>query len=447
MKPVIGIKVKAGFALTSLLLIGLAPPTALSESIPPQSHDNTNQNHSLGHFAASTVHACTSAFQSSLNVGSDCLLGQLVNTLLLNGASRWANARGKQLFGQHFSLTNRFTYSAGGFKGEMDAVIPVMAFSGGNTPNAGAFFLQNGITRYIDGQGFPRTDLRYGALRRFNITRQPGANVFGVSTFYQQNLEYGHARVALGMDYGGAWGNGAFNYFLPTTGWRESTARPVHEERTLGGMELSFRLAPTNTVGVETALTRWEARDGSGRRDNGARLGLQWQPHDWLNIGIAQDGIGTPDAQSSVLLAFKIPLDRDHRLPLWRGLGLDEEKRPGSPVSMWRPVENIGQIRLAERAITTERNAERLLRNLDVQFLQQSASSGEAIRVQVTLQAPVTTATRIYLRLKPGKGDNPAVPGEDYVDEPVEMTIPRGERAWRFPFNCCGTMVCSKTGA
>ena len=33
---------------------------------------------------------------------------------------------------------------------------------------------------------------------------------------------------------------------------------------------------------------------------------------------------------------------------------------------------------------------------------------------------------QLLVSLVPGEGDNPAVPGEDYVDEPVEVTINQG---------------------
>ena len=424
MRPMLNTMGQVFFALAGSLLIGLAPHSAFSESI--QTQYNISHNNGLGHFATSSALACSSSFQSGLNAGSDCLLGQIVNRLLVDSASQWANARGKQLFGEYFSLSNRFAYSADGFSGELDAVIPVMAFSGGSTSNAGAFFLQSGVTRYTDRQGLPRNDLRYGAVRRFNLSRQPDVNVLGISTFFQQNVEYGHGRVTLGMDYGGAWGRGAFNYFLPTTEWLQSLTRQDLEERALEGMELSLHLAPTNTVSVETALTRWEAFDGFGRKSIGARLGLQWRPHDWLNIGTARDGIGTVDARSSVHLAFEIPLGRRHATPRWRGLGLTEDKQSGHATNIWRPVESIGQIRVAERAITSEMRAQRLLRNFDLKFLQDSASSGTAIRVQVTLEAPVPTPTRLHLRLKPGQGDNPAVAGEDFVDEAVELVLAEG---------------------
>ena len=46
--------------------------------------------------------------------------------------------------------------------------------------------------------------------------------------------------------------------------------------------------------------------------------------------------------------------------------------------------------------------------------------------MEVTLSAPVSEEIRLLVRLVPGEGENPAVPGEDYLDEPVEITIRHG---------------------
>ena len=46
--------------------------------------------------------------------------------------------------------------------------------------------------------------------------------------------------------------------------------------------------------------------------------------------------------------------------------------------------------------------------------------------MEVAISAPANEDIRLLVRLVPGEGDNPAVPGEDYVDEPVEVTITQG---------------------
>ncbi len=376
--------------------------------------------------------ACGNAFERGVSSGSRCFMEQMVNGILLDQTTQYANAYGKRLFGEHFSFANRMTYSqmGGGFSGEMDTVVPLAALAGfagfgGMEPDAesGAFFFQQGVTSWTDSQGLRRYDMRYGVVRRFNVSEEPGTNVVGLSSFFQQNMEYGHGRLVTGFDYDGAWGRSTFNYFLPTTGWRDSRNRIGYEERALAGMELSMRLQPTSTLGMETALTRWEARDGAGRWETGARMGLSWQPHAWVKIRAAWDGIGTstPNPSASALLTF--PLGSRQPFPGWQGLDLGSLAQNAATMDIWRPIDNIGQIRVAERERAM---GEDVLRGLTVRFLQDSAASGKAIKVQLSLSAPANQDIRLLVRLVPGEGENPAVPGEDYLDEPVEVTISQG---------------------
>lgn len=409
----------------------LCVPTVNAEDSLPVPARNPGGLQDIG--LLSGAMACGNAFEQAVRSGYNCLMEQMVNGILLGKTAEFANAYGKQLFGQHFSLANRFTYSPvnGGFSGEVDAVVPLSAFTsfaGGQEDGAeaGAFFLQQGLTRWTDRQGMQRYDMRYGMVRRFNVSDAPGANVVGVSSFFQQNLEYSHARVVTGLDYDGVWGRSTFNYFVPTTGWRASATRAGYEERALEGMELGFHLWPTSTLTMETALTRWEASDGADRWENGARVGFSWQPHSWLNIKTAWAGIGTSTPNPSASVFVTIPFDNfDSRKPIpsWKGLGLtDDAARNRDAQDLWRPIENIGRIRVAERVAP---RADGLPQGLTVRFLQRNASNGQTIRVEVAVSAPAREDLRLLVRLV-GAGDNPAVPGEDYVDEPVEVTILQG---------------------
>ena len=196
--------------LTLYALPAKADNSAITQPSPALSNP-------LGASLLSGALACGNAFEQTAAAGSDCLMEQAVNLaergineLLLNKAAHFANAYGRRLFGEHFSLANRLTYSPldGGFSGELDTVIPLAsfaAFTGGEGAGVSTttFFLQQGITRYTDSQGLLRNDLRYGAVHRFNLSSEPGANVVGLSTFFQQNLEYGHGRVVTGLDYDG----------------------------------------------------------------------------------------------------------------------------------------------------------------------------------------------------------------------------------------------------
>ena len=425
--------------LVLLLTLGGLPVHNANSSTPSHSLETSDPQSIGSNRVLSGALACGNSFEQGASSGYRCFMEQMVNGILMDQTTQYANAYGKRLFGEHFSLANRMTYSqlGGGFSGEVDAVVPLSAvagFIGFGGPAAGedagaesgAFFFQQGVTSWTDSQGLRRYDMRYGVVRRFNVSDEPGANVFGLSSFFQQNMEYGHGRVVSGFDYDGAWGRSSFNYFLPTTGWRDARSQSGYEERALAGMELSMQLQPTSTLNVETALTRWEARDGAGRWETGARVGFSWQPHAWVKIRTAWDGIGTstPNPSASAFLTF--PLGSKQPIPGWKGLDLAGGLAQNhSAMDIWRPIDNIGQIRVAEREATSL-SFDEVLRGLTVRFLQDGADSGDAIKVQVSISAPANEDIRLLVNLVPGEGDNPAVPGEDYVDEPVEVTISQG---------------------
>ena len=420
--------------LVLLVTLSVLPVIHADASTPSHDPENSDFERIGSNRLLSGALACGHSLEQSGSSGSRCFMEQMVNGILLDQTTHFANAYGKRLFGDHFSLANRLTFSqvGGGLSGEMDAVVPLSAFAGftgfgGQEDDAdtGALFFQQGVTSWTDSQGLRRYDMRYGVVRRFNVSDEPGANVVGLSTFFQQNLEYGHGRIVSGFDYDGAWGRSTFNYFLPTTGWRDSQSLAGYEERALAGMELSMQLQPTSTLGLETALTRWEARDGAGRWETGARVGLSWQPHAWVKILTAWDGIGTstPNPSASAFLTF--PLGSKQPIPGWQGLDLGSLGQNRATMDIWRPIDNIGQIRVAER-IMTPPLVDDVLQGLTVRFLQDSAGSGEAIKVQVTLRAPASEDIPLLVSLVPGEGDHPAVPGEDYLDEPVEITIRQG---------------------
>ena len=299
--------------LVLLLTLGVLPVTHADSSTPFPPPENSDPQ-SIG--SVSGVLACGNAFEQGVSSGSRCFMEQMVNGILMDKTTHFANAYGKRLFGEHFSLANRLTYSqvGGGLSGEVDAVVPLSALAGfigfggkeaGEDAGAenGAFFSQQGVTSWTDGQGLRRYDMRYGVVRRVNLSDEPGANVVGLSTFFQQNLEYGHGRVVTGFDYDGAWGRSTFNYFQPTTGWQDARSRAGYEERALAGMELSVQLQPTSTLGLETALTRWEARDGAGRWGNRCPRGLFLATP---CLGENQDRLGWHRDQYSEPVGFRL---------------------------------------------------------------------------------------------------------------------------------------------
>ena len=273
--------------------------------------------------------------------------------------ARLANEQGQEVFGERFRIVNRMAWSSGGagFGGDLDAVFPV-SFTAAREPasdgrrwESRALFVQWGVTRWNDDDGARHHDMRIGAVRRFTVSEAPGSDVVGVSALHQQSVESGHGRLVTGVDYAGAWGSGWIHHFLPTTGWREGRSR--FEERALRGMELGARIEPTKTIALDTALTRWEAEDGSGRWATGARVGLSWRPHPWLSFRAGWEDIGIGEESASVRVTLAIPLGGGSRtVPRWSGLGIGGvgSGTQGDAADIWRPVENVAPLHVAERA-------------------------------------------------------------------------------------------------
>ena len=92
----------------------------------------------------------------------------------------------------------------------------------------------------------------------------------------------------------------------------------------------------------------------------------------------------------------------------------------------------MGRIRTIERAAA--RAGEALADGMTVRFLQSSVATGDTVDVEVSLPAAATADVRLTVRLAPGSGDNPAVAGVDYADEPAIVTIRQSATAGRATF-------------
>ncbi|MYD93899.1 MAG: hypothetical protein F4Y02_09445 [Chloroflexi bacterium] len=370
---------------------------------------------------------CAAQLGSGTGHGVTCILGGGLN-LLLDEGLLYANQSGKKVFGEHFQVAGSVGWSSAsfgtgfsGFEADLDVVAPLAAY--GASDHGGldqSLFFQQGITRWWDSSGTARNDLRYGIVRRFRVSSAPDAHVLGFSALFQHSLELGHQVVVPSIDYIGRWGAGSFRYFVPTTGWRGAHAGL--EERALEGMELGLRLDLTTTVGLNGTAYQWEAEDGSGRISRGGRLGLSWRPHPWLALDAGYDGTGEESDATSLGMRLVVPLGPTAHRPRWSGLGLAGGGGKTSSEQLWQPVEEIGQIRVAERASSVAA-AET---EVTARFVQEDFGSGETIAVEVSLSAPATHDVEVIVRLVPGTGSNPAVPGEDFVDEPVTATIRGG---------------------
>ncbi len=381
--------------------------------------------------------ACEATINEGISPGARCLTDRAINDFLLGRATEFSAAQGRAMFGDKFRIVNRFTYApssaelglAGDVHGDLDIAVPLFSSSysegTGESADQGAFFLQHGMTRWTDASGSRRTDVRSGVVRRFNPSGRSGDNVVGVSALIQNSLEFGHGRVVTGIDYHGSRWRGSFNLFTPTTGWR--LGRAGYEERALAGSELSLNVELTSTVILDAAYGRWESDDGSDSWRTRGRVGLGWRPHPWVNFGAVwnEDPSG---GSKAVRAAIVIPLGSTSKPARWQGLGIFGSRGSVTNVDPWRPAELDGRILVAKREIAETPGARdrRIVGQARVRFLQNSAPSGTQIRLEVTLPEAAPRDLDLIVRLIPGEGEYPAVPGEDYVNDPISTTMGEG---------------------
>ena len=378
---------------------------------------------------------CASSATGATEVGAafsviaDCVADRTLANVL-DKAMGIAEARGQTFLGEQFRIDNRLRLDmwrgGNGLSGALDAVVPLQtdSFAASGHETERVLFLQTGVTRWMDGSGIRRNDVRHGLVHRFSAFDGLEHGVFGLWAFAQQNLERGHERLVAGVDYAGRWGAGSLSFFQPATGWRPG--RPRHEERALQGMEFGLRFDATNTIRLNGAAGRWEETDGTTGWETRARLGLEWRPHPWLHFRGNWTDSDTGDRSLDARAALTIPFGSTGRdRPQWQGLGLmGGSAAPGSS-NLWRSVDSIGRIEVAERSVSAI--ASNATPTVALRFLQDSVDTGGTVRVEVALSAPASTETRLEVRLVPGGGENPAVPGVDYVDETMEAIIPAGE--------------------
>ncbi len=300
---------------------------------------------------------CLTKLSGDWGDGSRCLSDRL-GGVLMDEAAHYMTEQGQRVFGEHFRLVHRMSWSplGQGLAGELDAVIP-LSFRAGVQPGAesealqgSAFFLQQGMTRWTDEHGFKRNDVRLGTAYRLALPHFAGANVVGATALVQKNLERGHQRFVLGTDYAGRWGHVALQHYVPTTEWRPG--RSGYEDRAVGGTEVSLRLGLTTTLSLDTAMGRWE-RDDTGRSTVDGRLGLGWKPHQYLRLD-ARTGLGPGADDDSFTLSLNVPFGGQRKRPKWEGLGAFALAGGATADDLLRPVENVGRIRTIERAVQAD---------------------------------------------------------------------------------------------
>lgn len=330
----------------------------------------------------------------------------------IDGLVAAADAGGKRLFGRHFRLVSDLSHTTGqGITGDWDAVIP-LGFAAAPGGGQAAFFLQSGASHYR-ANGSSRRDNRYGGVWRFAASEAPGADIFGAWAFMQSSAEYGHQRLHFGGDYTAGRAQLSLDYFLPLTDWR--AARFGHEERALEIGTVAARYAPARGLTLGGGISRRQDADGGGNFSTSGLFDLAWRPPQRaFSLSAAVTGIGE---QAKFGLTFNRPLGAPRR---------DLAPRPDAAAftDLYRPVAS-GKIEVAERKAANPSGVQ--VGGAQVSFLQSSAGTGSKIRLQAKLPAAAPRDTRIVVKLVPGDGPHPAVPGVDYQDAPIELLIRAGE--------------------
>ena len=412
------------------IVLGLASAASLAQERIANNTNNGSSTHGsnfpeLLNDTLTNSRFCESSFNNNMSAGTSCILANALNAMLREGV-HWATPLGKSVFGDNFNIVSKFapsqSLSGGGLQGDLDVVFPLAGAVSGSFDrlSGSALFFQQGMTRWWDSGGNARHDTRHGLVQRFRLTNDPRADVLGSYLFYLQNAEYGHEVLAMGIGYLGKWGSASLRYYRPMTEWRY--ARQGYEERAVENLEYGTRLKLTTTLNVDLTGYRFRAEDGSGKWLSGARAGFEWRPHPWLAFS-TNHRFGRDETDSSVYFNINVPIGgRNGSLPKWTGLGMSTGGSAPTDSDMWLPVNNIGPIMLATRTVSSDSSGD-----ISVRFLQNSAESGGVVQLEVELAAPATSDTRVSVRLVPGNGDNPAVAGEDFVDDPVEATILKGQ--------------------
>ncbi len=358
---------------------------------------------------------------------SHCLVNRVANAILGHGFDV-----GQGLLGGHARFFGRTAWDYGeGFTGELDTIVPLTTSPASpqalRSPNPfpRALFLQTGVTTWRD-DSTRRADVRSGVIYRFGLSNDLKGGVLGAMTFLQEDLRTRHRRWVAGLDYLTRRLSGSFHYYVPMTDWR--IGRDGQEQRPLAGMKLDFGAYLLTNVHASTSFSRWETEDGL-RVVPVTSVALSWRPLPWVRV-FSRYGWKRDDGDEMVGgIAATIPLGgaerRYGRLADVVRMPLQGEEA-GSD-ALWRPVEALEPIRYAERS-PGDRNCVEDGDGASLSFTQGVVASGDTIGLEAELPAPSCHGLTVTARLIPGEGSNPAVPGLDYDDSHIAITILEGRR-------------------
>lgn len=436
------LKVFSGVAFGAILMMASVFAVAQTSNV----HSGGGLQRQLQTASMNALRNCTSQYthqgsykghlRENLSTAGECVADHAISTAF-HLTHDFLNQKGKAVFGAGFHIDNSLSYSlaGGNIQGDLDMVIPLHSFAnrkGGLTVRS--TFLQQGVTSWRDDGGFERNDMRVGAVHRFIFNQ--GKDMIGNFALLQENLESGHARLAVGMDYKGIWGEGTFTYFKPVTDWAfDRSTDNFLLRRPLEGVDVHLSLKPTATVTLGFTLGRWEDKDNVSRWKTKGLMKLGWQPHTWLNFAVEHgDTAFGGSTTTAVNATLRIPFGGKQARPSWKGLALGLARNNPS-LDIWRSVESVRRIEYAERQPTEEETAatensqmlDQLMQSAKLQFMQAQASSGENAALAVILDHAAPLDAIFVVVFSPGSGDNPAVSGEDYIDEAIEVVMRRGE--------------------
>ena len=418
------------------LVLGAAPSGAWAAS--PASGEYSRASS----LAAGLVSECGGYLKSGARSTANCLESAALrrfSSAALPFALNWVEDSGQRLFGERFSLRNGLQFEFGeGIRGDVDMVLPLAGNQGSaisgiakSSAFGRALFVQQGASIYTDEDGVRRHDMRFGLVGRSPAWRGH-KGIVGLSLFQQYNLERGHSRSVMGLDWTGPKAAAAFNYYLPTTGWLASK-QLGYEEIALEGMEFSGRFRLPHSLELESSVGRWRV-PGSRSHSRTARAGLAWQYNRWIRLNSQWNQSGIGDGRQSgwsAGLHIRIPLGGRAEAPRrlrditrYKGhLAKDRGGREAGPEEMWRPVEQEGRIAVVTRDTADARTEDG---QAMAAFVGNQVVSGHKLQARVFLAKPAPADRHYELRLTPGGGENPAVEGEDFSSEPVLVRIPKG---------------------
>lgn len=368
------------------------------------------------------------SFQNDAFAGvSHCLLNRFANAVLGHGFMVGQELLGKQA---RFFGRTAWDYEEG-LQGELDTIVPLTASPAiEQTLRAPhrlprALFLQTGVTTWRD-DGARRTDARTGVIYRFGLSDDLEDGVLGAMTFLQEDLRTRHRRWVAGLDYLGRRLSGSFQYYLPATSWRFN--RDGFEQRPLAGMKLDFGVNLLSNVRAGTSISRWETGDGS-HWDTRTGLRLSWHPTPWLGVFSRYSRKAEETDELVSWIAATIPLGGPKRRygRLSGVVQVADGGEKAGPDALWRPAAPLEPIRYADRSPSSENCAEDG-EDASLRFTHGEADSGDTIGLEAELPAPACDRLMVTARLIPGEGNHPAVPGVDYNDSPIDITIVEGQR-------------------